>query len=69
MRTYCNLIAGQSLERLAHESLEAAYARLVAQGQQVSQAGLCQRTQVSGRVVGAFLRERQKGMLAMAPQA
>jgi RNA polymerase sigma factor (sigma-70 family) len=56
-------------EPLAHESLEAAYAALTVQGEKVSLAGLCQRTQLSGRVVGAFLRERQQGMLAVAPQA
>jgi sigma-70-like protein len=68
LRDKVDALAAQG-EPLAHESLEAAYARLVAQGQQVSLAGLCQRTQMSGRVVGAFLRERQKGMLTVAPQA
>ncbi len=45
---------------------------LAAQGQKVSLAGLaglCQRAQVSGRVAGAFLRERQRGTLTVAPQA
>jgi hypothetical protein len=74
MRTYYNRIAGQSLDRLAalilaHESLEAAYAALVAQGQKVSLTGLCQRTQVSGRVAGPFLREQQKSLVAVAPRA
>ena len=60
MKTYYNRIAGQSLERLAalilaHESLEAAYAALVAQ--------------VSGRIAGPFLRERQKSLVAVAPRA
>jgi hypothetical protein len=59
LRDKVDALAAQG-EPLAHESLEAAYARLVAQGQQVSLAGLCQRTQMSVRVVGAFLRERQK---------
>ena len=68
LRDEVDALAAQD-EPLAQESLEAAYATLTAQGQQVSLAGLCQRTQMSGRVVGAFLRERQKGMVAMAPQA
>ncbi len=38
-------------------------------GQKVSLAGLCQWAQVSGRVAGAFLRERQRGTLTVAPQA
>ena len=42
---------------------------LAAQGQKVSLAGLCQRAQVSGRVAGTFLRERQRGTLTVAPQA
>lgn len=68
LRAEVDALAAQG-EPLAHASLEAAYARLVAQGQQVSLAGLCQRTQMSDRVVGAFLRERQQGMAAVAPQA
>ena len=68
LRAEVDALAAQG-EPLAHESLEAAYAGLVAQGEKVSLAGLCQRTQVSGRVAGPFLRERQKGMLAVAPRA
>ena len=68
LRDEVNALAAQG-EPLAHESLEAAYAALTAQGEKVSLAGLCQRTQMSGRVVGAFLRERQRGMLTMVPQA
>jgi RNA polymerase nonessential primary-like sigma factor len=67
LRDEVDALAAQG-EPLAHDSLEAAYARLVAQGEQVSLAGLCQRTQLSGRVVGAFLRERQRGLLTVAPQ-
>jgi len=68
LRDEVDALAAQGEPR-AHASLEAAYAALTAQRQKVSLAGLCQRAQVSGRVVGAFLRERQKGMLAVAPQA
>jgi RNA polymerase primary sigma factor len=68
LRAEVDALAAQG-EPLAHASLEAAYAALTAQGEKVSLAGLCQRTQVSGRVVGAFLRERQRGMLTVAPQA
>ena len=68
LRAEVDALAAQG-ELLAHESLEAAYAALTAQGQKVSLAGLCQRTQVSGRVAGPFLRERQQGMLTVAPQA
>src|SRR5258708_1761294 len=68
LRDEVNALAAQG-EPLAHASLEAAYAALTAQGEKVSLAGLCQRTQMSGRVVGASLRERQRGMLTMVPQA
>ncbi len=68
LRAEVDALAAQG-EPLAHESLEAAYAALTAQGQRVSLAGLCQRTQISGRVAGPFLRERQRGMLTVAPQA
>jgi len=68
LREEVDALAAQG-EPITHESLEAAYARLVAQGQKVSLAGLCQRTQLSGRVVGAFLREQQQGMVALAPRA
>src|SRR5215469_18151430 len=66
LRDEVDALAAQR-EPLAHESLEAAYATLLAQGEKVSLAGLCQRTQLSGRAVGAFLRERQQGMVAVAP--
>jgi RNA polymerase nonessential primary-like sigma factor len=56
-------------EPLAQESLEAAYATLVAQGQKVSLASLCRRTQLSGRVAGPFLRERQQSLVAVVPRA
>ena len=56
-------------EPLAQESLEAAYAALVAQGQKVSLASLCRRTQLSGRVAGPFLRERQQSLVAVVPRA
>jgi RNA polymerase sigma factor (sigma-70 family) len=68
LRTEVDALAAQG-EPLAHESLEAAYVALTAQGQKVSLTGLCQRTQVSGRVAGPFLRERQQGMVTVAPQA
>jgi hypothetical protein len=68
LRDEVDALAAQG-EPLAHDSLEAAYAALMAQEQKVSLADLCQRTQMSGRVVGPFLRERQKDMLAVALQA
>jgi hypothetical protein len=47
LRDEVNALAAQG-EPLAHASLEAAYAALTAQGEKVSLAGLCQRTQMSG---------------------
>ena len=67
LRAEVDALAAQG-EPLAHESLEAAYAALVAQGRKVSRAGLCRRTQLSGRVAGPFLRERQQGLVAVAPE-